>query len=102
VRQAIVGGDYAPLIRLSRRHPPASRAAPAGTTGCRPWLGGLPQASGVFMRERQHRSRSLLPALGVFAGGFAYALLPSGAFGPHDLAVRAAISGAVAGFAALL
>jgi len=42
VRQAIVGGDYSPLIRLSRRHPPASRAAPAGTTGCRPWLGGLP------------------------------------------------------------
>ena len=54
------------------------------------------------MRERQHRSRSLLPALGVFAGGFAYALLPSGAFGPHDLAVRAAITGGVAGLAAVL
>jgi hypothetical protein len=54
------------------------------------------------MDERQHRNRWLLPALGVFAGGFAYALLPTGAFGALDFAARAAITGAVAGVTALL
>jgi hypothetical protein len=54
------------------------------------------------MDERQHRRRSLLPALGVFAGGLAHALLPTGAFGAHDVAVRAAITAAVAGVTAML
>lgn len=43
-----------------------------------------------------------LPALGVFAGGFAYALLQTGAFGAYDSAARAAITGTVAGITALL
>jgi membrane associated rhomboid family serine protease len=55
-----------------------------------------------ILGERQHRIRSPLPALGVFAGGLAYVLLPTGGFGPHDVAVRAAITGAVAGLAAVL
>ena len=42
------------------------------------------------------RSR-FLPVLGVLAGGFAYAVLPSGAFGAYDVAIRAVITGAVAG-----
>ena len=54
------------------------------------------------MDERQHRSRSLLPALGVFAGGLVYSLLPTGAFGAHDVAARAAITGAVAGVTVVL
>ena len=54
------------------------------------------------MDDQHRRRRSLLPALGVFAGGVTYALLPTGAFGPHDVAVRAAITGAVAAIAALL
>lgn len=52
------------------------------------------------MNERQHRSRSLLPALGGWT--LVYALLPTGAFGAHDLAARAAITGAVAGVTAVL
>ena len=44
----------------------------------------------------------LVPVLGVFAGGLAYALLPAGAFGANDLAARAAITGTVAGVTALL
>jgi hypothetical protein len=53
------------------------------------------------MDERQYWRRRL-PALGVFAGGLAYAMLPAGAFGAHDFAARAAITGAVAGVAAVL
>ena len=54
------------------------------------------------MGDRQHWNRKLLPALGVFAGGLANALLPTGAFGAHDFAARAAITGAVAGVTAVL
>ena len=55
------------------------------------------------MGDLQHRSRwRLLPVLGVFAGGLVYALLPTGAFGAHNLAARAAITGAVAGVTAVL
>jgi len=54
------------------------------------------------LNERQHRSGSLLPALGVFGGGLAYILLPTGAFGAHDLAVRAVITGVVSGVTAVL
>jgi hypothetical protein len=43
----------------------------------------------------------LLPALGIFAGGFVHAVLTRGAFGPHDVAVRAAVTGATAGVVAL-
>ena len=54
------------------------------------------------MYERPRGSRRLLPALGVFAGGLVNALLPTGAFGTHDLAARAVITGAVSGVAAVL
>jgi hypothetical protein len=54
------------------------------------------------MDDRQHWSRKLLPVLGVFAGGLVNALLPTGAFGAHDLAARAAITGAVSGATAVL
>jgi len=53
------------------------------------------------MDERQYWKRRL-PALGVFAGGLVYALLPAGAFGAHDFAARATITGAVAGVTAVL
>ena len=43
-----------------------------------------------------------LPALGVFAGGFAYALLQTGVFGAYDSTARAAITGTVAGVTAQL
>ena len=49
------------------------------------------------MHERAHGRRRFLPVVGIFAGGFVYALLPAGAFGAHDLAARAAVTGAVAG-----
>jgi hypothetical protein len=54
------------------------------------------------LNEPQQRSRSLRPALGVFSGGLVYAVLPNGAFGTHDVAVRAVITGAVAGVTAVL
>jgi hypothetical protein len=47
------------------------------------------------------RSR-LLPAFSIFAGGVAYAVLPRGAFGAHDVIVRAAITAAVAAVTCLL
>ena len=43
-----------------------------------------------------------LPMLGIFAGGFAYAVLPQGAFGAYDVASRAAVSGIIAGTTSLL
>ena len=54
------------------------------------------------MDDQSHRSRWLIPVMGVFAGGLAYGLLQTGAFGTHGLAARAAIIGAVAGVTALL
>jgi hypothetical protein len=54
------------------------------------------------MNAPQHRTRSVLPALGVFGGGFVYALLPTGTFGAHDSAVRAIITAAAAGVTAVL
>lgn len=56
----------------------------------------------LTLRERQHLIRSLLPILGVFTGGFVYALLPTRTFGAHDLAVRAIITGTVAGVTAVV
>jgi hypothetical protein len=47
------------------------------------------------------RSRVLL-VLGLFAGGLAWALLPRGAFGRYDVAIRGALTGAVAGVSCLL
>jgi len=47
-------------------------------------------------------SRRALPALGILAGGLANSLLPRGAFGAHDRAVRAAIVGMVSGVTAVL
>jgi hypothetical protein len=47
------------------------------------------------------RSR-FLHVLNIFAGGLAYAVLPRGAFGPYDIASRAAITGAVASVSCLL
>jgi hypothetical protein len=47
------------------------------------------------------RSR-FLPVLSIFAGGLAWALLPRGAFGTYDVAIRAALTGAVAGVSCLL
>jgi hypothetical protein len=41
-------------------------------------------------------SRRLVAALSLFAAGFTHALLHPGAFGAHDVAARAAISGAAA------
>ena len=46
--------------------------------------------------------RRALPALGIFAGGLVHSLLPVGAFGVHDRAVRAAIVGIVSGATAAL
>jgi membrane associated rhomboid family serine protease len=40
-----------------------------------------------------------VPVLGVFAAGLVYTVLPHGAFGPHDVAARAAIVGTVAAVA---
>ena len=54
------------------------------------------------MDNRPHSSRWRIPVLGVFAGGLAYALLQTGAFGALHLAARVAIIGAVAGVTALL
>jgi hypothetical protein len=54
------------------------------------------------MDNRPHSNRWRIPVLGVFAGGLAYALLQTGAFGALHLAARAAIIGAVAGVTALL
>jgi hypothetical protein len=51
---------------------------------------------------KMDRIGSRVPLLGVFAAGLVYALLPTGAFGAHDIAVRAAVTGAVAAFAAAL
>jgi hypothetical protein len=39
----------------------------------------------------------LLPFVGIFAAGLVHSELPRGAFGAHDIAVRAAITGATAG-----
>ena len=47
------------------------------------------------------RSR-LLPVLGIFAGGLVYTVIPHGAFGEYDVAIRAAVTGAVAGVTCLL
>ncbi len=47
-------------------------------------------------------SRRALPALGIFAGGLVHSLLPAGAFGKHDRALRAVIVGLVSGAAAAL
>jgi hypothetical protein len=47
------------------------------------------------------RSR-FLPVLSIFAGGVVYAMLPRGVFGAYDIAIRAAITGAVTGMACLL
>jgi len=47
-------------------------------------------------------SRRVLLALGIFAGGLVYSLLPVGAFGAHDRVVRAAIVGIVSGATAML
>ena len=47
------------------------------------------------------RSR-FLPVLSIFAGGFVHSVLPSGAFGAYDVAIRAAVTGAVAGSTYLL
>ena len=41
--------------------------------------------------------RGLLPLLGVFAGALVHSLLPRGAFGTYDIAIRAAITGAATG-----
>jgi hypothetical protein len=54
------------------------------------------------MGTREHRSRWETPAFGVFAGGLAYALLPTGVFGANDVALRAALTGAVAATATAL
>ena len=54
------------------------------------------------MNERPHRIRKRSPVLGVLAGGLAHAVVRTGAFGAHDFATRAAITGVVAGVTALL
>jgi hypothetical protein len=46
------------------------------------------------------RSR-FLPVLSIFAAALAYAVLPRGAFGPYDIASRAAITAVVAGVSCL-
>ena len=43
-----------------------------------------------------------LPALGMFAGGAAYSLLPRGTFAENDTLFRAMIVGTVAGVTTLL
>jgi hypothetical protein len=41
-------------------------------------------------------SSRFLPALGVLAGGIVHSILPRGAFGGYDVAIRTAITAAVA------
>jgi uncharacterized membrane protein len=43
-----------------------------------------------------------LAVLGVFAGAFVHSVLPRGAFGNHDLAFRAAITGLATAATSLL
>jgi hypothetical protein len=47
------------------------------------------------------RSRFLL-VIGIFAGGLVHSVLLRGAFAVHDVAIRAAITGTVAGVTCLL
>ena len=56
---------------------------------------------GLRPSRRDLAARSL-PLLGLFVGGLVSAMLPRGAFGMHDVAVRAAITGAAAGLTFLL
>ena len=44
----------------------------------------------------------LIPLIAIFAAGLAYAVLPRGAFGPYDIASRAAVTGVVASVTFLL
>jgi len=44
----------------------------------------------------------LLPAPGIFAGGFVHSVIRRGEFGAYDVASRAAITGAVAGMICLM
>jgi hypothetical protein len=44
----------------------------------------------------------LLPALSIFPAGVVYAILPRDAFGPYDIAARAAATGAAAAVTGLL
>jgi len=54
------------------------------------------------VNNRPWTSRRVLPILGVFTGGLVHALLPARTFGAHDFAIRAAITGAIAGVTAVL
>jgi len=99
---ATVGGRFQPLT---------GRVSPfvAGgmqfqfTTQERDGLGvnlNVPNANGPYVEGGVEFN--VTPRWGVFAGGLAYALLAPGAFGAHDVAVRAAITGTVAAVAAAL
>lgn len=58
---------------------------------------GNPLRSG--WRDRAAQS---FPPVGLFAGGLVFGMVPRGAFGMHDVAVRAAITDAAAAVAFLL
>jgi len=46
--------------------------------------------------------RALVPVLPLFAAFFVHSLLPSGAFGAHDVAMRALVTAATAAVVAML
>jgi hypothetical protein len=52
--------------------------------------------------SRGYRMKWLLPVLSVFAGGLVHSLLPPGAFGAHDVAGRAAVTGGTTAAVALV
>ena len=52
--------------------------------------------------SQQAGIRRLIPALGIFAGGAVYSILPRGSFGAYDMLVRVVIPAVVAGSAVLV
>ncbi len=60
------------------------------------------QAPGAIYCYNPLMGSRFLPVLSIFAAGLVHSVLPHGAFGAYDIAVRATITGAVAGVTALL
>jgi hypothetical protein len=57
--------------------------------------------AGAQTSRRESSGTRIPPVLALFAAGLVHALLPSGAFGSHDVAARALISAGTASGAAL-
>jgi len=88
---------------VTRRDLDFTRLIPAEADGVRPnisWTDDMNHDARTT--SRRYRMERLLPGLGFFAGGLVYSLLPRGAFGAHDVAARAAITGGTAAAVALV